>query len=271
MISLTVALLGPLVVAMDGRPVDLSAHRLRTLLVVLAAEAGSPVSVDRIAAALWDDDPPRFLRRSVQTYVARLRSVLGAGSIRTEPAGYRLLVEREQVDALRFVGLLDAAAQAPDPATERTRLESALRLWRGIPFDGVPSQWLDGPRARLVERYLAAVERLVDLDLADGRPAESVEQLRTLTATHPLRESLWVRLLTVLDRAGRTAEALASYESIRQRLAEELGVDPGPELRQVHADLLAEDHPPGAPPAGVPSCPGSCRPTSTGSPAAGSP
>jgi DNA-binding SARP family transcriptional activator len=117
-ISLTVALLGPLVVAMHGRPVDLSAHRLRTLLVVLATEAGSPVSVDRIAVALWDDDPPRYLRRSLQTYVARLCGVLGAGSISTEPAGYRLLIEREQVDALRFVGLLDAAAQALDRPAE---------------------------------------------------------------------------------------------------------------------------------------------------------
>src|ERR671923_294859 len=127
-----------------------------------------------------------------------------------------------------------------------------LRRWRGhflgrwggrlggVPFEGVRSAWLaDVEARRLTERYLAAAERRLDLDLADGRAGELVPELSDLTARYPLRESLWVRLLVVLDRCGRQAEALERYEAVRVRLAEELGADPGPELQRVHADLLA--------------------------------
>src|ERR671923_2419524 len=127
-----------------------------------------------------------------------------------------------------------------------------LRRWRGhflgrwggrlggVPFEGVRSAWLaDVEARRLTERYLAAAERRLDLDLADGRAGELVPELSDLTARYPLRESLWVRLLVVLDHCGRQAEALERYEAVRVRLAEELGADPGPELQRIHADLLA--------------------------------
>jgi DNA-binding SARP family transcriptional activator/tetratricopeptide (TPR) repeat protein len=239
-VVLTLGVLGPLEVAVDGRPVRLTTGRLQTLLVVLAMAAGAPLSVDRLAAALWDGDLPDNARRVVQTYLGRLRSTLGAGLIVTEPVGYRLRVDPEQVDALRFTRLLDAAARAADPASQRARLAAALALWRGDPFDGVASDWLARTeKPRLAERYLTAVERHIDLDLADGRHRELVSQLSDLTARHPLREPLWVRLLVALDRCGRQAEALAQYETIRRRLAEELGTEPGPELREIHAGLLA--------------------------------
>jgi tetratricopeptide (TPR) repeat protein len=119
-------------------------------------------------------------------------------------------------------------------------LAEALALWRGVPFEDVRSAWLaESEGRRLTERYLAAIERRVDLDLANGRAKELVPELSDLTARYPLRESLWVRLLVVLDHRGRQAEALERYEAIRVRLAEELGADPGPELQRVHADLLA--------------------------------
>jgi DNA-binding SARP family transcriptional activator/tetratricopeptide (TPR) repeat protein len=257
---LEVRVLGPLDVSVGGRAVELTSPKLRTLVAVLAMEAGSPVSVDRLAAALWDEDLPEHLRRSVQTNLTRLRGVLGPGLIVTGSAGYQLAVDPEHVDALRFVRLLDTAARAPDAVTTRARLAAAFALWRGSPFEDVRSGWLAGTRARLVERYLAAVERRIDLDLAEGRHADLVGHLQELTASHPLRESLWVRLLTALDRSGRQAEALAWYESVRQRLADELGADPGPDLRQIHADLLSvrppHARPPGAgdapaPPSGV--------------------
>ncbi|HEX8928841.1 MAG TPA: BTAD domain-containing putative transcriptional regulator, partial [Actinomycetota bacterium] len=136
--------------------------------------------------------------------------------------------------------LLDQAATAPDRATERDLLVEALALWRGTPFDGVRSDWLERTQAtRLQERYLAALERRIDLDLADGSPAGLAAELGGLTGRHPLRESLWARLLVALARSGRPAEALERYQAIRVRLAEELGADPGPELQRVHADLLA--------------------------------
>jgi DNA-binding SARP family transcriptional activator len=237
--GLDIRLLGPMEVCVDGRPVALSAGRLRTLLAVMAMSAGSVVSVDRLAAAAWGEELPDNVRRSVQTYVARLRSVLGTGAIATEPAGYALLAEPERVDALRLLRLVGAAAAAPDAPAERARLTEALTLWRGAPFEGVRSAWLrESEEPRLVEARLAAVERRVDLDLAEGRHGDMVAELRDLTARHPLRESLWARLIVVLGRGGRQAEALERYETIRIRIRDELGVDPGPELRRIHLGLL---------------------------------
>jgi DNA-binding SARP family transcriptional activator/tetratricopeptide (TPR) repeat protein len=237
--SPSVRLLGPLQVTIAGRSVDVPAGRLRALVAVLALAAGQTVSVRRLASALWGEAPPADARANVQTNVKRLRRVLGAERIVTRHGGYLLDVEPDQVDALRFVRLLDEASAAHDRGTERDLLIAALRLWRGAPFDGVRSEWLEQAQApRLQERYLAGLERRVDLDLADGRVVDLAAELGELTARHPLRESLWVRLLRALERSGRPSEALERYQAIRVRLAEELGTDPGPELQQVYADLL---------------------------------
>jgi DNA-binding SARP family transcriptional activator/tetratricopeptide (TPR) repeat protein len=245
--GLEVGLLGPLRVSVAGRPVALPTGRLPALLAVLAMSAGQAVSVDRLATAVWGEDLAVDARANLQTNVRRLRRLLGAELVATRGGGYALAVEPDQVDALRFDRLMDLAAAAPDRAAQRELLVEALRLWRGAPFDGVRSDWLEQTQSpRLQERYLAGLERRVDLDLADGSPVDLAAELGELTARHPLRESLWVRLLVVLERSGRPAEALERYEAIRVRLAEELGTDPGPELRRVHADLLA-GRPPGLP------------------------
>ena len=242
--ALSVAVLGLLEVTVAGRLVVFTAGRLQTLLAVLAMSAGETVSVDYVAAAVWEGSLPADVRKTVQTYVTRLRAVLGTDLIGTRPNGYVLHAEPDQVDALRFLRLVDAADAAPDARAERTRLEEALALWRGMPFEGLRSGWLaDLEAPRLVERYLAAVERRADLDLAAGRPGPLVGQLGELLARHPLRESLWLRLLVALHRSGRRAEALQRYQVIRVHLAEELGVDPGAELQRVYADLLADRAP----------------------------
>lgn len=242
---LSVGLLGPLDVSVNALPVSLTAGRLRALLAVLALSAGRAVSVDRLATAVWADaDQPGNVRRSVQTYVARLRSALGAESIGSTPTGYVLHADPEHVDALRFVELLRTASAASDPVTERARLAEALDLWRGRPFEGVPSGWLEESETPwLTERYLAALEWRLDLDISAGRHGELVVELSELTARYPLRESLWARLLIALDRSGRRADALARYETIRVRIAAELGVDPDPTLQRIHADLLARRRP----------------------------
>jgi DNA-binding SARP family transcriptional activator/tetratricopeptide (TPR) repeat protein len=241
----TIGLLGPLEVSVAGRPVALTTGRLRTMLAVLAMSAGETVAMDRLVAELWDSDQPAHARRAVQTYAARLRGVLGNEVVQTTADGYVLRTRPEQVDALRFLQLLDAAARSADPAEERARLVEALRLWRSLPFEGVRSAWLEDTQApRLVEQFLDATERRVDLDIADGRYGGLAACLGHLVARYPLRESLWARLLVVLARSGRQAEALKRYEMIRVRLAEELGSDPGAELQRVYADLLA-----GRPPA----------------------
>ncbi|WP_285689839.1 tetratricopeptide repeat protein [Actinoplanes sp. NBRC 103695] len=244
---LRIGVLGPLDVAVGGRPVDLTAGRQRALLAVLAMSAGRAVTMDRIAEAVWGARPPVAVRATVHTYVARLRAVLGAGAISADATGYVLNVTADEVDALRFLRLLDEAALTSDPAVEQALLGDALRLWRGTPFGHVPSEWLaQAETPRLVERRLAAIERFVDL-----RPdrAGLVAELRDLTALHPLRETLWARLLLLLQRGGRSAEALEQYAAIRTRLVDELGTDPGPELQHIYAELLAGKAPEPAAPA----------------------
>ncbi|MEV6491656.1 BTAD domain-containing putative transcriptional regulator [Actinoplanes sp. NPDC051633] len=238
--QLCVGVLGPFEVSLTGRPIALTSPRLRALLATLAIAAPEPVSADQLTTAVWDDDLPKVPRRTLQLYVTRLRGLLGPGSIGTYPAGYALETDPECVDAVRFSRLLDRLAAAPDAAMERAVLVEALRLWRGTPFQDVRSAWLEtSVAAALLERYLTAVERRTDLAVDDNDSDGLVPLLRQLVALHPLRESLWARLLVATTRAGRPAEALDMYEVLRKHLANELGTDPGPELRQIHADLLA--------------------------------
>lgn len=240
MSGVTVDVLGPLRVAVRGRPVRLSAGRLRTLLALLALSAGKPVSLDRLATEIWQDRLPRSPRRSLQTYAGRLRATLGRGAIGAHSAGLVLHVRPEQVDALRFERAVADASRAADRTGERALLGDALGMWRGAPFEDIRCGWLEeGEAPRLVELRLAALERRIDLDIASGRQGQLVAELGEWTALHPLRESLWTRLLLVLDRCGRQAEALQRYGRAREQIGGDLGVDPGPTLQRIHADLLA--------------------------------
>ncbi|WP_169806940.1 AfsR/SARP family transcriptional regulator [Actinomadura macra] len=232
-------LLGPLQVSVNENRVPVTAGRLCALLAVLAMSPGRTVTVDHLATALWaDEDPPGNIRRSVQTYVARLRNALGAWAIGTEPTGYVLHADPEDIDILQFARLV-AESAAPNAVVERARLAKALDLWRGMPFEGVPCASLKASEVPwLLESYLTALERRIDLDISVGRHDGLVVELSRLTARHPLRESLWARLLITLEKSGRRADALARYEAIRSRIATELGTDPDPVLQQIHADLL---------------------------------
>jgi DNA-binding SARP family transcriptional activator len=235
---LIIGVLGPLDISVHGRPVALTPPRLRTLLAVLASAADRTVSVDRLAAAVWNDDLPHDARRAVQLYVARLRHTLGAGTIRTMPDGYRLRADPDHVDALRMIRLLDTAATRPPG--ERELLVQATGLWRGPPFEGLRSAWLSGVAETLTERFLNGVERRVALDLADpARLGPLIAELRDLTARHPLRERFWAQLMVALLRSGRQADALECYGRLRRVLGEELGVDPGPEARQLFRRMLS--------------------------------
>jgi DNA-binding SARP family transcriptional activator/tetratricopeptide (TPR) repeat protein len=237
-VRLEARLLGPLEVSVDGVPVRLTG-RPSVLFAVLAMSAGAVVSAERLATAVWGDELPGNPRASVQTNMTRLRQLIGAQFVETTAVGYLLRVRPEQIDALRFLELIAVAASVSDLDTESRTLTDALALWRGHPFEGMRSVWLaEAETPRLIERYLGAVERRIDLELAAGRHEGLVGELRDLISRHPLRESLWVRLLDALDAAGRRAEALEQYETIRRRLVEELGTDPGPRLREMHAKLL---------------------------------
>ncbi|SDK95621.1 DNA-binding transcriptional activator of the SARP family [Glycomyces sambucus] len=239
MSGLRVHMLGPFSIGVDGVDLALTTGRLRSMLAVLALTPGRRVSWEQLGTAMWGESPPDHPRRSLQTYAGRLRAVVGADGLQNHRAGLTLAVAPEDVDTELFDRLLSTAANAPVEA-EYGLLKEALSLWRGDPFEGVESQWLADTQApRLWERYVAAVERRTDLDLESERYGDAAVELRELADRFPLRESVWARLLVVLDRTGRSAEALQVCDSVRRRLADELGTDPGADLKRLHAELLA--------------------------------
>jgi DNA-binding SARP family transcriptional activator/tetratricopeptide (TPR) repeat protein len=231
-----VRLLGSFELVADGEMRTIRAELLRTLLAVLAMAVPKPVPTSTLGVALWGLEPPANVKGALHTYVSRLRQVVG-NRIVTERDGYRLAVEADAVDALRFLRASASAGQA-----SRDDVSQMLGLWRGKAFDHVRSDWLESRYgSELTERHLVVLERRIDLDVADGRSAELIAELSALVDRYSLRETLWVRLLLALERSGRRAEALERYEVVRLRLAEELGVSPGTELRRTHERLLAAD------------------------------
>ena len=243
-----VAILGALLVTDDDRPVEVGGSRLRALLVRLALDPGRPVGADALIEDLWGAHPPTDGPNALQSLVSRLRRALPGAPLESSPAGYRLTVAAGDVDAGEFVRLADAGRAAlagNDPATARTELTRALELWRGPALaDAAGSPWADGAADRLGERRLAATEDLIEAQLRLGDEVGVLPDLQQLVRAHPLRERLSGQLVRALAAAGRQAEALAAYEGVRRRLADELGVDPSPELREVQlAVLRAEPRP----------------------------
>ncbi|MFE7504123.1 BTAD domain-containing putative transcriptional regulator [Promicromonospora sp. NPDC057488] len=257
--TLSVRLLGPFAVTVDGAPLPLSS-RLRTLLAVLALDVGRPVSTERIAAAVWGTDRPADTRKAIQVLVTRLRTATGAAAVRTTSGGYALDVPPEAVDLHRFETRLAQSDTAQEPTEEYRLLRDALGHWRGLPFEAVDSDLLIADdRPRLLETVLQAVERAADVALAGPTPGptttnavtdaatnspdldELAAGLRELVGLHPLRESLWVRLMAVLDRTGRRADALAAYQDLYRTLRDELDTQPGEEAQALHRALLAGD------------------------------
>ncbi|WP_170225235.1 AfsR/SARP family transcriptional regulator [Nocardioides albertanoniae] len=244
MTDVSICLLGPLKVTRAGALVEVPGRRPRTLLALLAMEAGNPVSADLLADRIWGEELPDNPRGSLHTYIGRLRRVLGKEVVRRAAGGYILDLPRSSVDALAFVDLLDATGRhgGAEGAGVYERLEEAIDLWRGAPFDEPAGEPLaEIMRPWLVDRYLAALEDRASLDVAAGRATKAVADVRRVVADHPLRESLWAVLLEALASAGRTAEALEAYEEVRSRLADELGADPGTELRSIFTRLLVGD------------------------------
>jgi DNA-binding SARP family transcriptional activator len=242
--NLALDLLGAFELRVGGRPVPVSSRRVRAFLTALALCAGRSVALDSLAEQVWDGRPPDRFKANLQTLARRARMLAGPDAVGTSMGGYLLDVPPDAVDALRFQRLV-ADARAAGPVGARAALAEALALWRGEPLVDAGSELLErqmGPVLR--ESRLEAWEQLVDLDLELGRPAaELVAELRELAGQCPLRESLWARLVSVLYRAGRPAEALEAYQAIRVRLAEELGTDPSAELQRTYATVLANDEP----------------------------
>ncbi len=246
-------LLGPVGVVVGGRCLDLGSPKQRIVLAALLAEAGRPVGVDVLIDRVWDEAPQGASRRMVSTYVSRLRRVLdqvrAAGGEPVElvrrPGGYELRVEQDLVDLHRFRRLVAAAEDRSRPDAERAGLlRDALDLWQGTAMSDLPGVWADRTRQTWHQHRLDATVAWAQLELRLGRQKHVVGTVRDLLAEHPLAEPLAAVLMRALDADGRTAEALDCFVAIRRRLVDELGVEPGAELRAVHETVLqGQDRP----------------------------
>ncbi|MER6633474.1 BTAD domain-containing putative transcriptional regulator, partial [Streptomyces sp. NPDC000987] len=237
-----IGMLGPLEVrADDGASVDVPGVRLRGLLAALALRPGQVVPRTSLIDWIWGEHPPADATNALQRLVSRLRKVLPDGAVEGQPAGYRLAVDPDAVDAVRFERLLGTGPGAGDAARRVRLLREALGLWRGAALQDVglhDSAACGAAAARLEELRLTALEERYDAEAALGHPADTVTELSDLVAAHPLRERLVAALMRALAAAGRDSEALLVYQRAREALADALGADPSPDLAALHLALL---------------------------------
>ncbi len=239
--TVELGVLGPIQVRQYGLPVAIPGAKPRAILTMLGLHAGSVVSADMLAELVWGDDPPRTAAKALQTHISALRRTLGDGFVLTEGTGWTL--STTEVDATRYTSAAKmgrAAIATGDPSEAVARFDEALTLWRGAP------ELPDGPRGasertRWIEGHAALVEDRADALLATGRAAELIGDLEAAIADAPLRERRWGQLMLALYRAGRQGEAMGAYQRARSLLADELGVDPGPDLRRLEAAIVAQD------------------------------
>src|SRR5271165_5427814 len=266
-----VRLFGELEAEQASVPVPVRGAKQRALLALLALRPGQPVSADRLIDVLWGDGQAANPANALQAQIGQLRRTLGPAAILTTEAGYALDAGPEDVDVVRFEQLVAQGrrlAEAGQPADASAALGEALGLRRGEPLaDFAYTGFFDAERARLDELVLVAIEARAGADLVLGRHGELAAELEAWCRAHPLRERLWELLILALYRAGRQAEALRAYTEVRDRLAGELGIDPGPALRDLQTRILAQHpslSPEPVPPEPLPSEP---LPPAPGSPA----
>ncbi len=242
---LDIRILGRFEVVEGDRPLALGGPKQRALLAVLLLRRGETVSMDRLIDELWGERAPATAAKTAQVYVSNLRKVLGDGVVVTHGRGYELAIESGQVDLDRFRMLVSqgrGALQAGDARKASGRLGEALAMWRGPPLaDFEHEPFAQGEAARLEEERLAALEDRIEADLASGRHAALVGELESLGRQHPLRERFHEQQMLALYRSGRQVEALERYQQTRRELVEQLGIEPGPALRELERAILAHD------------------------------
>ncbi|HWT25436.1 MAG TPA: BTAD domain-containing putative transcriptional regulator, partial [Solirubrobacteraceae bacterium] len=239
-------ILGPLEVRDRRGVVTLGGSKPRAVLAVLLLHPNEPVSAERLALALWGEDAAAGAVRTVQVHVSRLRKALGDPDvIATTPAGYRLRVLPEELDALRFArGTAEgrSALERGDPGRAAALLREALALWRGPALGDLAFEpFAQAEIARLEEQRLSALEARIEAELACGLHRALAGELQQLVADHPTREGFAHLRMLALYRSGRQAEALDAYREARTVLVAEVGVEPGPELRHLHEAILRQD------------------------------
>ncbi|MEU7061044.1 BTAD domain-containing putative transcriptional regulator [Streptomyces sp. NPDC046197] len=239
------SVLGPVRAWRGDAPLSTGSPQQRALLAALLLREGRTATAGELIDALWGEEPPSQALAAVRTYASRLRKVLDPGVLASESGGYAVRgLSGGALDlavAQELAALADKARSAGDLCQAREALGRALALWDGEPLAGVPGPYAETQRVRLAEWRLQLLESRLDMDLEQGCHAEAVSELTALTAAHPLRERLRELLMLALYRSGRQAEALAVYADTRRLLAEELGVDPRPGLRELQQRILQAD------------------------------
>ncbi|MFC7387237.1 AfsR/SARP family transcriptional regulator [Sphaerisporangium rhizosphaerae] len=241
-----VRLLGPVEVTVEDRHVPLGPPQRRAVLAALAVDANHPVSLGTLIERVWDLPPDRATD-SLYAHIARLRQALTATGIGIERrgGGYVLEVDPDRVDAYRFRRLAkQAQTRAGDDLTRAALLAEAMELWRGSPLTGVPGDWAARMRYSIEQQFVGALVTWAQAHLRLGRPDMVVTELTPLVPRYPLAEPLASMLMRGLCALGRTAEAVALYARLRGYLAEQLGIEPGPELRALHLTILRGDRDP---------------------------
>jgi DNA-binding SARP family transcriptional activator len=243
-------ILGPLEVRANGDRLALGGPKQRALLAILLLNADRVVSRERLIEALWANDPPRAARHALDVNVSRLRKALGAGSaggsvLVTRAPGYMLRVEPGEVDLQRFERLVKDGRRSfelGDAERAARALREAEDLWRGRPLADLEFEsFARVDVERLEELRLVGIGERIEAELALGRHLRLVAELEALAAEHPLRERLCAQLMLALYRCGRQADALATYRRARSALVEQIGVEPGPDLRALHEAILRQD------------------------------
>jgi len=234
----------------DGEPLELGPFKQRVLLAALLCRPNSVMPVEQLLDVIWDNEQPRTARKNLQVYLCQLRKIAGE-RIRHLAYGYQFLVSPAELDLLRFDDMVTAgrkAAQAGDLERARTLLREAMQIWRDRPLvDLLSNSFIGTESATLMERYLEAYEEWADLEIGAGRHRGLLGQLGQLARLHPFRERLSVAFMTALSQDGNRREALAHYETHRQYMARELGLEPSPVLQRLYRSILA-----GEPPDSVP-------------------
>jgi WD40 repeat protein/DNA-binding SARP family transcriptional activator len=236
--------LGHLEASVDDRPVTLGGAKQRAVLAMLGLEANRMVTADHLIEGLWGEHPPASAAKMVQNYVWRLRGALNdAGAeILTRGRGYELRIDPGCIDVRRFEKLLAEASRAAEAGEQVDAAREALALWRGPALADLADEPFAAPEIRrLEELHVEAAELAIDADLAAGRHKEVAAEIDALVGEHSLRERLHAQRMLALYRCGRQAEALDAYRHTRRTLVEEIGVEPGPELRRLHEAILRQD------------------------------
>ncbi|WP_344150018.1 AfsR/SARP family transcriptional regulator [Kribbella yunnanensis] len=240
---LRIDLLGPLTVRSGAAAISVGPLRQQAMFAVLALNADRVLTPEQLLDLVWDDDPPPTGIKVVPTYVYRIRKSLPDARLERTTAGYVLRLDAGVLDLERFETTVRAAGQHSDPEEALALHEQALALFRGQPLSGLPGQYLAGQRRRIAERREKALGTRIQLQLAAGRHVEAIPELIGLVADHPFDERFAVLLMNALAGSGRQAEALETYQRVRRTLVEQLGIEPGPELRAAQQTLLRIEAP----------------------------